>query len=306
MNIQSLNEELSQLFEAVDYYDAQVVLGDNYTLSYVTTIEKGDKGYEAWFIHEKKDGANVQIKDEKLYQEVADKLNAKFGEGVLVTTRQYKYAPEIQECLLLLPLAGYSIYKQLKPGSKFTIEDEVGVYTVEEIDNGVIHCECEVVDAPSYSADVYIDQLENATLITDESFSDECSRISTEIEDGYAGGENWSFFAEVDGVTLDILSDYFKSEVRAAVAEYVEDDIEGCQFDLSLDAEFMSKDALDSIVYDLEHHLHKNEKDIVAFTSGEKPIYVSVTYTVDYTEPEVEELDESSVGSLLKQYESLT
>lgn len=89
-----------------DYYDVKSILGDDYTLAYVTTLSSKDgKRYEAWQIGTYNNHNFKEIKDEQMYKDTLEKLKKKFpNEDIRITSRQYKYAPEQKpEWLLLLP-----------------------------------------------------------------------------------------------------------------------------------------------------------------------------------------------------------
>ena len=163
------------LNETVDVYDLKSVLGD-YECSYVTDLTKDGELFTAWFIHEKdeKGLTGKQIKDADVYYMIANKIERKFGEKAQVITRQYKYAPEQIECLLLLPITGSKEYDNLKPGDKFTMEGYDGVCeVVEKTDEGNWECKAPTVGDGFTYFDLYVEDMDKVKLIQDESLTEE-------------------------------------------------------------------------------------------------------------------------------------
>lgn len=184
---ESLNEERTdesvcsklnrQMHETVDLWDLKSVLND-YECSYVTDLTKDGELFTAWFLHEKDDRGltGKQIKDEKIYNEVAERLRKEFpNENIVVTSRQYKYAPEQKaEFMLLLPVTGSKEFNNLKPGDKFTMEGYKGTCeVVERTEDGNWECKAPTVGDGWTYFDLYVEDMDKVTLLVDESLNEE-------------------------------------------------------------------------------------------------------------------------------------
>lgn len=166
-----------QMHETVDLWDLKSVLND-YECSYVTDLTKDGELFTAWFLHEKDDRGltGKQIKDEKIYNEVAERLRKEFpNENIVVTSRQYKYAPEQKaEFMLLLPVTGSKEFNNLKPGDKFTMEGYKGTCeVVERTEDGNWECKAPTVGDGWTYFDLYVEDMDKVTLLVDESLNEE-------------------------------------------------------------------------------------------------------------------------------------
>lgn len=175
-----------QMHETVDLWDLKSVLND-YECSYVTDLTKDGELFTAWFLHEKDDKGftGKQIKDEKIYNEVAEKLRKKFpNENIVVTSRQYKYAPEQKaEFMLLLPITGLKEFNNLKPGDKFTMEGYNGTCeVVERTEDGNWECKAPTVGDGWTYFDLYVEDMDKVTLLVDENLNEEWVASGSYIE----------------------------------------------------------------------------------------------------------------------------
>lgn len=166
-----------QMHETVDLWDLKSVLND-YECTYVTDLTKDGELFTAWFLHEKDDRGltGKQIKDEKIYNEVAERLRKEFpNENIIVTSRQYKYAPEQKaEWMILLPVTGSKEFNNLKPGDKFTMEGYNGTCeVVERTEDGNWECKAPTVGDGWTYFDLYVEDMDKVTLLVDESLNEE-------------------------------------------------------------------------------------------------------------------------------------
>jgi len=240
MNTEELKDYLSKfqdnskkINETVDYYDLKTVLDDKYEVTYVTDLTSNDGDtYTAWFIHEKNEQGltGKQIKDEKIYQELADKLKKAFpGEDIRVSLRQYKYAPEQVECMLLLPITGMKEYNNLKIGDKFKFDDEPdNVYEVQDItDDGYRECKRTDKNGNTNVLDIYPEDIEEhpITLIKDTNESvkseDELKNLADEAlnEKGLIEGDY--FTAETDADSNLVESDEIDEDLINDAKKYI-------------------------------------------------------------------------------------
>lgn len=222
--------------ETVDVFDLKDVIDPwNYECSYVTDLEKDGNLYTAWFIHEKNEQGltGKQIKDANVYYAVAQKIERQFGEKPQVITRQYKYAPEQVECLLLLPITGAKEFNNLQPGDKFEIEDFEGVCTVmEKQEDDSWGCK----NADDVWFDLHLEDMDKVTLLN-ESLNEEqgpyfgndaIGQIAAEIEAGNKSGfeptefGNWILNTNMDSkweAITEPAKDFLMEKIAMPVAD---------------------------------------------------------------------------------------
>ena len=222
MDIKELGEKLS-IYERIDIYDLEQA-GQEYEFCFVTELVRDGKKYEAWQIHERVDNrAGKLIKDRAVYEKVAEKLLKQFPNfDITVTSRKYKYAPEMQEeCLLCIPVEIDEFY-HFMVGDKFKIEGVKGICTIKDYDERTQTYDYETEDGNILSFNS--DDMSSITLLE-----------STNEEWCYVGGGSWEIELPSDiidsichsGENLDDVEAALKDErVRKELDRFTDEEID--------------------------------------------------------------------------------
>lgn len=197
MDIKELTKAVAD-YEELDMYALLDVLGDAYTVSYLTELEKDGRTYEAWIIHEKdeKGFTGKQIKDEKIYRDTAEKLIERFPNAdVRVTSRQYKYAPEqAAEFMILLPNYLDELCSKLKIGDKIKLDNEPNnVYEIKDkLEDGILECAITNKDGYTRIVDIYPEDLKAGFSFVGENVNESVSVVSSvlnKLDEVWSDGE---------------------------------------------------------------------------------------------------------------------
>lgn len=128
------------------FFDISEYVGPEYECSYVGEFEREGVPYMGWII-ENANGS--RLTDESVVEGIVNKLKSDFpNKEIRSTSRQYKYAPEIVDFMIMVEDTGKKEFSKLKIGSEFYINDEPGVkYEVEDLyEEGVWCCSAEEED----------------------------------------------------------------------------------------------------------------------------------------------------------------
>lgn len=116
------------------FFDISKYVGPDYKCSYIGEFDKDGSPYLGWII-ENENGSRIQ--DRSVVENIANNLRETFpGKNIYVTSRQYRYAPELVDFMIMVEDAGKREFSKLKPGVKFYINDDPDrIYEVEELYN---------------------------------------------------------------------------------------------------------------------------------------------------------------------------